>query len=91
LTSLKGRELGIAVANGMFAFARAIDFPTTLSEVSGFTQAHIDRALTAAKNPQLKMKLENMPVPLTAAMIDEYMAPILRAAALGDLALIRNV
>lgn len=31
------------------------------SEVEGFTQAHIERALTAAKNPQLKMKLENMP------------------------------
>lgn len=28
-------------------------------------------ALTAAKNPQLKMKLENMPVPLTAQMVDE--------------------
>jgi len=90
-TSLHGRELGIAVANGMFAFARAIGFPTTLGEVPGFSRAHIDRALAAAKNPQLKMKLENMPIPLTADMIDEYMGPILRAAVTGDVSLIRNV
>jgi len=90
LAILHGHELGVAVANGMFAFARAIDFPTTLGEVPGFTRAHIDRALTAAKNPQLKMKLENMPIPLTAEMIDEYMAPILEAAVTGDLALIKD-
>jgi alcohol dehydrogenase len=91
LTTLKGRDLGVAVANGMFTFARAIDFPTTLSEVEGFTQVHIERALTAAKDPQLKMKLENMPVPLTAEMIDEYMRPILEAAKTGDVRLIKNV
>jgi alcohol dehydrogenase len=91
LSPLQGRELGLAVAQGMFAFAKAIDFPTTLGEVKGFTRGHIERALTAAKNPQLKMKLENMPVPLTAAMIDDYMAPILEAAATGDLTRIRNV
>jgi alcohol dehydrogenase len=37
------------------------------------------------------MKLENMPVPLTAEMVDEYMGPVLQAAATGDLTLIRNV
>jgi alcohol dehydrogenase len=37
------------------------------------------------------MKLENMPIPMTAGMIDEYMGPVLRAAACGDLQLIRNV
>ena len=89
--ALSGRELGLAVANGMFVFAKAINFPTTLSEVSGFTQAHIERALTAAKNPQLKMKLENMPVPLTAGMIDEYMGPILQAATQGDMSIIKSV
>jgi alcohol dehydrogenase len=51
----------------------------------------IERALAAAKNPQLKMKLQNMPIPLTAEMIDDYMAPILEAAREGNLALIRNV
>ena len=89
--SLRGRELGVAVAEAMLAFARQIGFPTTLGEVEGFSQAHIERALTAAKNPQLKMKLENMPVPLTAEMVDEYMGPVLVAARDGDLTLIRNV
>jgi alcohol dehydrogenase class IV len=91
IEGLKGRELGLAVAEGMFAFARRIGFPTRLSEVAGFRPDHIERALAAAKNPQLKMKLENMPVPLTAAMVDEYMGPILRAARDGDPAAIRNV
>lgn len=91
LAGLTGRELGVAVAQGMFAFAQAIDFPTTLNAVKGFTQAHIERALTAAKDPQLKMKLENMPIPLTAEMIDEYMGPILEAAKTGNLSLIKNV
>jgi alcohol dehydrogenase len=90
ISSLTGRDLGEAVANGFFAFAKAVDFPTTLDEVPGFAQGHIDRALTAAKNPQLKMKLENMPIPLTAEMIDEFMTPILEAARTGDLSLIRN-
>jgi alcohol dehydrogenase len=37
------------------------------------------------------MKLQNMPVPLTAEMIDDYMGPILEAARDGDLSLIKNV
>lgn len=89
--NLKGRNLGIAVAEAMFEMARSIEFPTRLGEVKGFTQHHIDRALKAAKNPQLKMKLQNMPVPLTAEMVDEYMGPILTAARDGDLAVIKNV
>jgi hypothetical protein len=89
--TLKGRELGIAVAEAMIEFARQIGFPTRLSEVEGFTEGHIERALAAAKNPQLKMKLENMPVPLAAEMIDEYMGPVLEAARDGDLGLIKNL
>ena len=91
IQSLSGRELGIAVAEAMFELAGRIGFPTKLSEVEGFGQEHIDRALTAAKNPQLKMKLQNMPVPLTAEMVDEYMGPVLEAAQDGNLSLIKNV
>lgn len=91
IASLKGRELGVAVAEAMFALARSIGFPTRLSEVGGFGRGHIGRALAAAKNPQLKMKLQNMPVPLTAEMVDEYMGPVLEAAQDGDLAVIKNV
>jgi alcohol dehydrogenase len=89
--SLSGRKLGDAFAEGMFAFAKKINFPTKLSEVKGFTQGHIDQALAAAKDPQLKMKLENMPVPLTAELVDEYMGPILAAARDGNLAGIKNI
>ena len=75
----------------MIALSQRIGFPTTLGEVEGFSDRYIEQALTAAKNPQLKMKLENMPVPLTADMIDEYMGPILVAARDGDLSIIKNV
>lgn len=87
---LGGRELGLAVAEAMIAFERAIGFPVSLGEVPGFTPAHIQRALAAAKTPQLKMKLENMPVRLTAEMVDEYMGPVLAAAVDGDLSQIKN-
>jgi alcohol dehydrogenase len=88
---LRGRDLGLAVAEAMIEFAQRIGFPVRLSEVEGFDDNHIERALAAAKNPQLKMKLENMPVPLTAAMVDDYMGPVLEAARDGDLSIIRNV
>jgi alcohol dehydrogenase class IV len=91
IDSLRGRELGVAVAGAMMKLSEAIGFPTTLGQVAGFTEGHIARALAAAKNPQLRMKLENMPVPLTAEMIDEYMGPVLCAARDGNLGLIRNV
>jgi len=90
IDELGGRDLGVAVAEAMIGFQESIGFPTTLADVPGFSDAHIERALTAAKNPQLKMKLENMPVALTAEMVDEYMGPILRAAASGDLSIIKN-
>ncbi len=89
--NLSGRELGIAVAEAMIAFEKSVGFPSTLAEVPGFTEGHIQRALAAAKDPQLKMKLENMPVPMTAEMVDEYMGPILQAARTGNLSLIKNV
>ncbi len=91
IDGLSGRELGVAVAEAMIAFEKRIGFPPTLGEVPGFSDAHLERALTAAKNPQLKMKLENMPVSLTADMVDEYMGPVLQAAKTGNLDLIKNV
>jgi alcohol dehydrogenase len=91
METLSGRELGLAVAEAMFELYQRIGCPTRLGQVEGFGRQHIERALAAAKNPQLKMKLQNMPVPLTAEMIDDYMAPILEAAREGNLSLIRNV
>jgi len=40
---------------------------------------------------QLKIKLQNMPVALTADEVDEYMGPILQAARSGDLSLIKSM
>jgi len=91
IDKLSGRKLGLAVAQAMFGLARRVGCPTRLSEVDGFSQAHIERALAAAKDPQLKMKLQNMPVPMTAEMVDRYMRPILEAARDGNPALIENL
>jgi alcohol dehydrogenase class IV len=89
IKKLDGRNLGLAVANGMIAFARDLNFPTTLKE-AGATREHLDRMLTAAKNPQLKMKLQNMPTPMDAEKgdVDRLMRPVLEAAFTGDLTLI---
>jgi len=89
--ALSGRDLGLAVAGAMIELSRRVGFPTTLSQVPGFTGEHIARALAAAKDPQLRMKLQNMPVPLTAEMVDEYMGSVLLAARDGDLSLVKSV
>ncbi len=85
-----GRALAEAVARALMGLERAVGNPATLGEVPGFSPRHIDRALTAAKNPQLRMKLENMPVPLRAEEVDDYMGPVLAAAVAGDLTLVRD-
>ena len=72
IDKLEGRKLGEAVARGIISFAEEIDFPTTLSELDGFTDQHIERALKAAKDPQLEMKLKNMPIPLDASLAVSY-------------------
>jgi alcohol dehydrogenase len=88
---LSGRPLGVAVARALIDFEKQIGLPTTLAEVPGFGDGHIERALAAARDPQLRMKLEAMPVPLTPQMVDDYMGPILLAAKTGRLDLIKNV
>ena len=85
LDRVGGRELGHAVAEAMVGFNRSIGFPTTLAQVEGLEKAVLQMALQAAKDPQLESKLQNMPVPLSADMVDTYMAPILEAAWEGDL------
>ena len=89
--TLEGRTLGLSFAEAMVTFARKVQFPTRLEEIEGFGKHHIERALGAAKNPQLKSKLENMPVPLTAELVDEFMGSILTAAETGELELIKNL
>ena len=84
LEELEGKELGKVVAKGMTKLSASVGFPTKLQALDGFADMHIKRALEAAKNPQLDMKLKNMPIPLNASLIDEYMGSILQAAKSGD-------
>lgn len=91
LDSLHGRFLGIAIAEAMFEFAARIGMPTHLASIDGFSEEHINRAINASKNPQLKMKLQNMPIPLSDDMVDEYMLPVLKAAVTGNISLVKNV
>jgi alcohol dehydrogenase len=90
LEKISGRELGIAFARGMTAFEKAIGAPPALGELPGWNEGYIDKILNAAKDPQLEMKLKNMPLPLSAATVDEYMGPIIRAAVSGDFSLIKD-
>jgi alcohol dehydrogenase len=81
---LRGRPLGVAVAHGIVRVLEKLSVPTRLRDVAGFTEAHINRALSAAKDPQLEMKLKNMPTPITIAEVDEYLGSVLEAAESGD-------
>ncbi len=86
ISKLSGRDLGMMVAKAMIAFWKELGFPTTLKEV-GATETHLQRMLAAAKNPQLRMKLQQMPVPMDAEKgdVDKLMKPTLDAAFSGDL------
>ncbi|MBL8295748.1 MAG: iron-containing alcohol dehydrogenase [Bryobacterales bacterium] len=86
-----GRHLAEQVGTAIMRLEQQAGNPVTLGEVQGFSRGHVDRALTAAKNPQLRMKLENMPVPLKAEQVDDFMGPVLEAAAVGEFGGIRNL
>ncbi|MCL2320345.1 MAG: iron-containing alcohol dehydrogenase [Treponema sp.] len=89
LENLSGRDLGVAVAKGMVAFSRAIGAPATLRDLPRWNDSYVQKILEAAKDPQLDMKLKNMPVPMNASLVDEYMGPIIRAGVSGDFSLIK--
>jgi hypothetical protein len=74
----------------MINFSKKIGVPVKLQEVKGFTDEHIVRAVAAAKNPQLEMKLKNMPVPLNSSTASDYMKLILESAKTGDFSIIKN-
>jgi len=91
IDGLSGRDLGEEVAKGMIEYNRSLGFPTTLSE-AGVDEAVMGKMLEAAKNPQLKMKLLNMPVPLDPKEgdIEKYMKGVLEAAFTGKLSSIKS-
>ncbi|MBN2618975.1 MAG: iron-containing alcohol dehydrogenase [Spirochaetales bacterium] len=88
IVELNDRALSIGVAKAMIEYGKSINAPTSLNELEGFGEKHIQRALNAAKDPQLKMKLQNMPVPMTVEDVDKFMEPVLRGASIGDLDLV---
>jgi alcohol dehydrogenase len=88
---LSGKKLGLFTASALIDFAKNVGFPTTLEEIEGFSRNHIKKALQAAKEPALSSKLQNMPIPLTADMIDHYMGKVLESAATGNLDIIENI
>jgi alcohol dehydrogenase len=87
--TLGGRNLAKEIAKGMMKFQKSIKFPITLRE-AGATLTHIKQMLEAARDPQLKMKLQNMPIPMNvnAGDIDRLMKPTLKAAYEGNIDLI---
>jgi alcohol dehydrogenase len=76
----------MTAAKAMITFWKELEFPTTLKE-AGATEAHLQRMLTAAKNPQLRIKLQQMRVPMDAEKgdVDRLMKPTLEAAFTGEL------
>lgn len=88
---LSGRKLGLFTARALINFAKSIGFPSRLEEIEGFSAKHIEKALKAAREPALSSKLQNMPIPLSADMIDRYMRKILESAANGDFDIIENI
>jgi alcohol dehydrogenase len=87
---IKGEELGKCVARGLIAMSQRVGYPTTLADIDGLTTDHITKALQAAKDPMLGSKLQNMPIPMAAEDVDEYMRPVLEAAWAGDFTLIKT-
>ncbi len=85
----KGRALALLVARAMIQLSKSVGFPTTLTE-AGVSKSYLKRMITAAKDPQLKMKLQNMPTPMEAERgdVDRLMKPTLEAAFSGKLELI---
>ncbi|MCL2833055.1 MAG: iron-containing alcohol dehydrogenase [Treponema sp.] len=88
---LSGRELGLAFAGGMTVFGKSINAPVTLGELFKWDQTYIAKILDAAKDPQLEMKLRNMPVPISASEVDEYIGSVIKAAVSGDFSLIKTI
>jgi len=89
--NLHGLELGLAVAQAMIAHSEQLGFVTRFADVPEFSDVHIKRILTAAKQPALASKLQNMPVPMTADMVDEYIGNVLKSAKTGDFSLIKPI
>lgn len=88
---LSGRELALAVAKGMQQFLLKFGLPIALKDLPGFGEGHRVRILTATKEPQLRMKLENMPIPISPQLVDSAVGSVLDAAEAGDPSLVGSL
>ncbi|MEM2849162.1 MAG: iron-containing alcohol dehydrogenase [Candidatus Bathyarchaeia archaeon] len=86
VSKLEGLHLGMAVARGLTRLLEFLKVPTSLAN-AGASENHIARMLNAAKDPALRMKLLNMPIPLNPEKgdVENYMKPLLEAAFKGRL------
>lgn len=92
LRQQKGRKLAETMVKGMFRFLKNIGFPRSLM-LAGIPREQTKIMLAEAKNPQLRMKLANMPVPLDISRgdIENLMGPTLKAAYRGDISMVPDV
>lgn len=92
LNKVGSRRLAEAVAKGFLSFYRSLGLPASLKE-AGATMEHLERMLSAAKDPQLRMKLLNMPVPLYPEKgdVERYMKGVLEAAFARSLSSIPSI
>lgn len=92
LRNIGARKMAEAVAKGFLSLYSSFGIPTTL-EAAGVSKIHLERMLSAAKDPQLRMKLLNMPIPLDPERgdVERYMKGVLEAAFTGDFGLISSV
>lgn len=90
-TKYNGRDLALSLSEAIFSFSHKLGFPHSLSEVTGFTDEHVKRIINNAKNPQLKSKLEAMPVPILAEQVDDLFGSILEGAVSGNVDSVKSI
>ncbi len=84
-------SVGSIYVRQMHGFMKKVGAATTLMEIEGFGRTHIERMLTAAKDPQLSVKLKAMPITMDCESVDVHMKSILNAASHGDVSKIITI
>jgi len=82
-------SLAYVIAQGLQYFYQQVGFPQSFKEIPGYTSAHLERLLEMVANPQLRSKLQNMPLPLTSETAHKLFTEVFQAAEKGDLSRLR--
>jgi alcohol dehydrogenase len=75
--------LGIKVAQGMLDWYKSMGFATKISEVNGWKDQYLEKAINDAA--QNEMKLKAMPNPVPLDKVKDIIGPIIQAAVDGNL------